>query len=765
MKTGFAWVACAASSYGAVHKNPTNMNNETISVSRTSLKPLLAIPTTCEQCPAGCGILAYIDGSRIVQILGNPNHPNNKGKICAKGIAGINLVNDPERVLYPMKRVGPRGSDHWSKITWDEAFFRLTSRIKNMRTEGREREFVVDKGRSDLLLDRFIDASGSMHVIDRVALKNLNRDSAFTSMVGHPSLVEDVGKSRFILNFGANPYANHDQFIGIARRLIHARVEKGASLATFDVRMSETAAKSDVWYPVRSGTDGLIALAMAHVIVERGLADQEFMDHKTNASLSSIKQHLSRFTPQVAEKESGVRANDIEQLAVRYATEKPSLAMIGGGAIDHQNGSQNVRCIALLNWLVGNLEKEGGLSFPRFPGKSQSAREYWHLAPLTSKKTIQGIRELHDSNAPIDTYFAYLSNPAYVDPDCTETSRLLIDEKIVPFLVVMDTHLTETARLADMVLPAATYLEGWGVSCAPPLDGVPILNLKQPVAQMLSAAQVLRSPAFDGGKLLDPVFRPKGEAKQIGDFCLELARRVGGKVSEELVFKDTHAYISEIIASFPGIKTQDDIQAFKTAGLWIDESLKNTDLGTQNKKDILGTRNKVYIYSDALKQKGQSPFPEYQPLVAHKKKKEGQFILTMFKSNLMSNGTANSKWTREILHENRLWINKKAAAKLGIKNGDRVRVTSLVGSLNTRVLTTERIHPESVAMAEGFGHNAIGHVAKARPFKSADRDTNLIWWKKKGNGVNPYRIIERRIDPIGGGQGLKDTVVRVEKIE
>jgi thiosulfate reductase/polysulfide reductase chain A len=125
----------------------------------------------------------------------------------------------------------------------------------------------------------------------------------------------------------------------------------------------------------------------------------------------------------------------------------------------------------------------------------------------------------------------------------------------------------------------------------------------------------------------------------------------------------------------------------------------------------------------------------------------------------------NSKWAREIFHENRLWMNKHKAVRLGIKNGDRVRVTSSVGSLALRVLTTHRIHPESVALAEGLGHTAFGSMAQARKSRSKDRDTQLVWWSKKGKGVNPFAIIENRVDPVGGGHASKDTVVQVHKIE
>jgi len=334
----------------------------------------------------------------------------------------------------------------------------------------------------------------------------------------------------------------------------------------------------------------------------------------------------------------------------------------------------------------------------------------------------------------------------------------------VPFLVVMDTHLTETAMLADMVLPAATYLEGWGVSGAPSLDRTPILNLRQPVVSLLSTAEVLRSPSFDVGKLLEPSFRPRGESKEVGNFCLELARRIEGDVLKNLPYRDTKDYINTVISSLPIIKTQGGLDALKMNGFWIDKASQRKDSRMRTNKKMRSGSKKIEIYSSSLGKKGLSPLPAYQSITFHSKKGKNEFVLTPFKSNLTAKGTTNSKWAREILHGSRLWINKKAAERLGIKNGDRVRVESPTGAVITRVLTTSRIHPDSVALAEGLGHTAVGNVAKARRFKSKDQDTNLIWWSKKGSGVNPKEVIERRKDPVGGGPGSKDTMVRIKKI-
>ncbi len=753
IKSGFAWVAGTTAGLGSIGKVAGDKKIK--AVSRTSLKSLRAIPTTCEQCPAGCGIIAYLDGDRLVQILGNPNHPNNQGGICAKGIAGINLVNDPERLLHPLKRAGARGSGRWTQISWDEMYFTLSDRIREMMEEGRISEFVIDKGQDDSLFDRFLASLGAPRIIDRNVLKNLNRSAAMMSMTDSPALLEDVGNSRTVLNFGANPFSSHDLFIGFARRLVHARVENGARLATFDVRMSETAAKSDIWYPIKAGTDGIVALAMAKTIIDKGLADSNFIENKTDLSLQNLKNLLSPYSLQSAESESGVNASDIERLAIDFATQTPSVAIFGGGITDHENGTQNTRCISLLNWLVGNLEKKGGLFFPRTPGRQADNERPLQPIPLNRENTVRGIQELEQINARIDTYFAYLSNPAYSEPDCQSAARLLKNEKAVPFLIVMDTHLTETAMLADIVLPAATYLEGWGLNSAPSLENTPFINLKQPVVSLLSPARVLRSPAFDVGKLLEPSFQPMGEAVEIGNVCLELARRIGGNVSNKLPFQDTEEYVLSKISDY-GI--QGGLESLKKNGFSIHLSLKkgSSRSGVGNLQAV----PRVKIYSKPLEQN----LPGYQAIPAHKRKKDDEFILTTFKPNLMGRGTANSKWVREILHENRLWINKEVAGQLGIKNGDRIHVVSKKGSLSARALTTSRIHPESVALAEGLGHTAVGNVARSRSFKSKDRDTSLIWWSQKGNGVNPMEIIETQPDPNGGGLGLKDTIVRIEKI-
>jgi anaerobic selenocysteine-containing dehydrogenase len=755
MKAGMSCVVGAAAGAGSFPG--LSFQHQASAVSRTSLKELKAIPSTCRQCPAGCGIIAYLDGDRLVQILGNPDHPNNQGGICAKGISGINLVNDPDRLLFPMKRVGPRGQGEWTRISWDEAFLTLCKRISQLSTGNKIRELVVDKGQKDLLFDRFLSAAGIETVIDRPYLKNWNGMMAMRQTVGRTPLVEDVENSRIILNFGANPYANHDLFITLARRLVRARTERGARLITFDVRMSETAAKSDDWYPLRAGTDGVVALAMAKVILDRDLADGEFLRTRTNVTIAQLRQHLAPYTLEKAARISGLNASDIEAVALEFVSQKPSLAMIGGGVTDHRNGIQNARCVYLLNWITGNLGTKGGLQYAPFFSEMGSGEQAEFLSTHLNKRNLQSGSDILEGQRPVDTYFVWKANPAYSNPSCQETEQWLKDEAAVPFIVVMDTHITETALLADLILPAATYLESWGLEACLPLNGHPILNLIQPVVSLQSPAKVLRSPHFDVGKLLEPVFQPRGQAMEIGNLCLEIARRVGESLRNELPFKDTQDYVRKALASMPGSDNPQAFEAIKSQGFLVNKKASQTNSPVK-------PQGQISLAFDPDEKTGQASLPEYVPWPSHQELQSNEFILTTFKSNLWSSGTANSKWAQEIAHENRIWINSGEAHKMGIHNGDRVRISSAAGSLITRILTTGRIHPKSAAIAEGHGHWAVGHIAQAKPFKSNDLDTRLLWWSKKGNGVNPMIVTVQEPDSGGSCHAHKDTVIKIEKL-
>lgn len=248
-------------------------------VVRTAGKPI-TIASTCLLCPAGCGILGHVADGRLIKITGNPKHPNNRGKLCSRGHAGVNTLYDLDRLLSPLKRSGERGEGQWTRISWDQAFQEISKRLTALYQKGKTESLWVEMGlpgSRDLLVLNFLKAFGSTVVFAESGGGNQNRAVGQTLTWEEESTVSDVARSRFILNFGANPYEDHEQSIALAQRIVEGRMAHSAKLVTFDVRLSNTAGKSNEWFPVNPGTDEIVALAMAQHIIQQGLHDKDFL--------------------------------------------------------------------------------------------------------------------------------------------------------------------------------------------------------------------------------------------------------------------------------------------------------------------------------------------------------------------------------------------------------------------------------------------------------------------------------------------------------
>jgi len=717
-------------------------------VSRYTGKFLKGIPSTCEICKARCGIIGFLEGNQLATIEGNPGHPNSRGRICSRGLAGVNIEYDPERILFPMIRRGKRGSGDWEKISWGKALDEIVSRMRNIHHSGRTEEFVFHPGGEEpLLVKRFLDAFGRPTVIDEESLNHLNKFVGQQLTWGIGCEVPDVANSRYILNFGSNPYENHEFYVGLIGRLIEGRLGKGAKLVTFDPRLSKTAGNSDEWHPIRPGTDGVVALAMAHTIMQSELHDREFLERWTNISPQRLAQHVSQYTPDVAEKVSGVKASDIIRIAREFATAKPATTVSGGGLAKHFNGVHNERCVALLNAITGNIDVRGGYCLPRAydigvshprpdaaPGGG-TARDPSTLPMIPAQQMVSQIRERRISPR---LYLCHKSNPAYSNPDKNLVNEVLKDEKLVPYLVVMDTHITETAHLADLVLPAATYLECWGLSSPPALDMIPFVALRQPIVN------------------------PLGKSRPVDEVFTELASRIGGGMEGYFPFNSMEDYVGQMISKIDGLVEAGGLDYLKEHGVWFDPE---TPPGYKAyEKGGFGTPSGTFeIDSEGLRKRGVPSLPTYEDIPGHGALK-GEFILTTFKPGLLTPRTGNCKWLSEIVHDNPIWINKVAAAELHIERGDLVKVTSKLGSFVARAHLTQGIHPSVIAIANDLGHWKYGRIARARKFESRDPDTELLWWGENWLRVDPNAAIPEWSDPVGGGQAWMDTGVSIMRI-
>jgi thiosulfate reductase/polysulfide reductase chain A len=703
-------------------------------VSRYTGKFLRGIPSTCEICRARCGIIGFLEGNQLYKIGGNPRHLNNRGRICSRGLAGVNIEYDPERILLPMIRRGKRGSDNWEKISWGKAMDELANRMRIIRDSGKTEEILFHAGGEETLLaKRFLGALGNPTVIDEEGLNRLNKVVGQRLTWGAGVEVPDVANSRYILNFGSNPYENHEFFVGLIGRLVEARLTKGAKLVTFDPRLSKTAGNSDEWFPIRPGTDGLVALAMAHTIMKLELYDREFLERWTNISPQRLTEYLSPYTPEKAEEISGISAGDITRIAGEFAGVKPATTLSGGGVVKHLNGVHNERCVALLNAITGNIDTPGGYCLPRTYGLEEA--DIPAFASIPAQRALTLIRE---GRVSCKLYFSYKSNPAYSNPDKKLVEEVLQDEKSVPYLVVMDTHMTETAHVADLFLPAATYLESWGLTSPPALDMIPFIALRQPIV------------------------KPMGKSRPVDEVLAELALKIGGGMERSFTFKSIEDHMVQVISRIDGLVRMGGLDYLKEHGVWFDPEARQEYRGYR-RGGFNTPSGKFEIASEELKKRGFPSLPVFEPIPGHETLR-GEFILTTFKPGLMTGRTGNSKWLSEIVHENPLWINKIAAAEFHIEKGDLVKVTSQLGSFVARAHLTQGINPWVIAIAAGLGHWKYGHIARAKKFKSRDPDTQLLWWGEDWFRVNPNAAIPEGSDPIGGGQAWMDTRVSIMKI-
>jgi len=251
--------------------------------------------------------------------------------------------------------------------------------------------------------------------------------------------------------------------------------------------------------------------------------------------------------------------------------------------------------------------------------------------------------------------------------------------------------------------------------------------------------------------LRQPIVKPLGQSLAFSDILIELARRIGGGMERYFKFGRMEHYIEAMIRKIPGLVDAGGIDYLMEKGVWVDPGAK------PQYARRLKTPSGKYAFAQSL--------PTYSPIPHHQRLGEADFHLITFQWNVHSySQTANCKWLMEIVHRNPLWINEETAKRLKVTEGDRVRITSPLGSLVTPVFITQGIHPRVVALSDSLGRWHYGRTAQGKPFRSEDAETHLLWWGRGGTGVHPNPIIPVQQDPLGEGQGWMDTVVKVEKV-
>ncbi|BBD76522.1 molybdopterin-dependent oxidoreductase [Hydrogenophilus thermoluteolus] len=771
-----------------------------------------AIPYTCHVCNIQDGAIAFVENGRIVKLEGNPEHVSTRGRLCAKGNAGMWYTYNPDRVLYPLKRVGARGEGKWKRITWEEALTEVAQRLDAALKEDPNTIMLKwGRDRTGGALIRFMHTLGSDNTMNHTSVCESSKKVGMEPTWGPDIETPDFSKTKYVLNFGSNVLEAAYFHNPLSQRVTEGRIDNHMKIVTFDVRLSNTAGYSDEWIPVFPGTDGAVALAIGHVILRDDLQDSEFINTWTNVTVEELKEHYKSFTPEWAEKISGVPAATIERLAHEFATTKPATVFTYRGPAKHLYGSYNEKACMMLPILTGNVEKAGGYCLPRGmgwpqpnpkppkPAKHAYANHHYHpLFPLAS----HGVSHLtpfdiFEGRTKVNVYFTYMDNPVYTNPGAQAVwGRLFKDEKLIPFFVSISTVIGEETAYADIILPDCMFLERWEPESMPN-SLWPWLGIRQPIIAPLGETRETRVILRDIIHKLDP--DGSRGMKQYWNF------------------KDGEDYMRQHFDNIPGLKDVGGLDFLKKKGVWpiygkldprtgkvVDKTgreikaeyelykkeLSDSDMMgatiepnglivkngkaigiRRNGKNYVGfpTPNRLLnVRVDEWAKYGFNPMPTFKRIPWHETMKDDELVLTTYKFNVhVQSRTASVKWLAEIVHNNPMWINPETAKKIGVKTGDLVRVESKVGYLVTKAYVTEGIHPKAVAIATGCGHWEYGRLAtlklneKPQFGGTEDPDLKNVWWDDKG--VHPNIIIPAIADPIGGSQAWYDTVVRVTK--
>jgi anaerobic selenocysteine-containing dehydrogenase len=434
------------------------------------------IKSTCELCYQGCGVLVHMDAGRPTKITGDPDDPVSRGAICVKGSSSLNLLDDPGRLRYPMKRVGARGEGKWEKITWEQAFDEIAANLAKARSDlGPESVAFMRgcaKGYQETYATRFANAFGTPNVSGMSHLCFVCRANAQILTYGNLLLPDYEFPPALVVFWAANL---HNTAAGEWKRTQEA-VRKGTKLIAIDPWLSESARAAELWVRPRPGTDLALALAMANVIINEELYDRDFVE-KWTLGFEKLTEHVQGYTPEKMAEVTWVPAETIRQVARLYAKSKPACLVLGNGIDNNINNLQAARAAAILRAITGNIGSPGSdiewTPTPLVPkgaaelnaqeAVSQAVRQkrlgaHEGLLPIVFSALPQSIMTaiLTGQPYPIKAIFVQGASLLHTLPDSKRTFDALSK---LDYLVVADLFMTPTAELADIVLPVTSFLE------------------------------------------------------------------------------------------------------------------------------------------------------------------------------------------------------------------------------------------------------------------------------------------------------------------
>jgi len=635
----------------------------------------------CRICHGGCGVLVHVKDGRVIRIEGDPESPISRGTLCPKGIASIQLAYHPDRILYPLKRKGAKGEGKWERISWDEAYEIVTSKINEFKNRYGAESIVLGYGTgrdNEAFIYRLANILGTPNVLTAGHMCYGPRVSTSIITCGNLPVCDYEGNPQCIMVWGNNAIlSNPDEYKGV---YLSDALAKGAKLIVVDPRFTKLADRSNLWLQLRPGTDTALALGMIHVIIEEGLYDKEFVQDWVYGWEEFVKRVKEYPLKRVSEI-TWIPEEDIREAARLFAKTKPACIQWGVAIEQSINCVDNNRILIALAAITGNLDVPGGMVF-YVPPPAMNAGQFGAHKLLPSEQRTKRLGGdvfkladafaiinprfvwdaiLHEKPYPVKMVFLISSNPVITRANASMVYEAL---KKVDFLAVSDFFLTPTAELADLVLPAATWLE---------MDYVAEFWKRH--GYVLARQKVIQV----------------GECKSDHEMLNELGNRMGQK---DHWWPTIHEALDAILAP---------------SGLTFEKFAKKGFLRGKmeyrkyQKKGFSTHTGKVELYSTRMKAWGYDPLPQFReppesPVSRPNLLKGYPYILItgMRATAFFHSEHRQIPWLRELLPEPFVEIHPETAQKEGIKEGDWVVIESKRGKCVQRAKLTLGIDPRVI---------------------------------------------------------------------
>ena len=686
------------------------------------IKGTETVPGVCVVCPWHCPTEVYVKDGTVEYVRGN-QYAANGGSRCVKGISSIHLSKDPDRLLYPMKK---NAQGEHERTTWDDALTIIADKLKVIKEKyGPEAVFYLWHLDCNEMFSfqLFTQLYGTPNWSGRGSACDQDRRLAGMITYGHPLPTKDYINSRFVMLWGADPFGPNEA-LHENRELLEAQ-KRGCRLVVVDPIRSRTAEKADVWVPIKPGTDGALALAMAYRIIETEAYDKEFCDEWVHG-LDQFAEHIKAggFTPEWAAEITGVDSELIIELADEFSSTKSALMDGLKGLVNYSNGLDAFRVIYALNAITGNVDGPGNIILKEMSPHNlplEIPEEAMHVpeqAPLHEAMGYPAAPDLpcqllpkavlESDPYPVKAGFFHITNPAMSDPNTRQFEKMM-DE--LELSVTIDIYMSETAQLSDIVLPEASCYE----------------------------RAEIRESLWSGPQtvLAQPAIEPLGESKPLYDIMRGLAEKLG--YGEHFQWDSWEDWANNVLAFMPVT-----LEELKEKGVWQGELRYH-----KFKEDGIQTPSgKFEVYSDSFEEMGYHPVPIFTEV--HRVKPDEDYPFQVINAKLQTHcgtHTQNNPYLMAIDGENWVELNTIDAQRLGIADGDRVEVASPQDKAVIKAKINEGVQPGVLRIMHGHGFGRrFGTIARG-----------------KGTHINP--LYDTRVNPISGGISYNECKVNVRKVE